>query len=395
VRVAIAKPEWGFRGGFELVVDRVAAILVDAGHQVRWITVDVEQLPRQVYGEAVPHDVWSSALEYFRYLSLVEAFSRTAGEAAWADVVLCTQPGSWAVPHMHKLALFYHHLRVFYDLSERYVDAGFVDPRYHRLATAEVQAIDAGLLDGVTHFLTPSDEVRSRLARFNGGAAERCSPFLAGPIAERDPSRPASSGVRRHVLCVSRHEWPKRTELLVPLAHALPGVDVVSVGSGGRLPNLVAAEARLQATGLVADGEDCWLPAQVGAPPPGARPSTNLHLLGRVGEDDLERLYRTALCVVAPALAEDYGLTAIEAFTHGTPVIACTDGGGLAETVVDGVNGLLVEPTGAAMADAVRRLLADDDLAATLQDGARESAERLTWSQAAQQLLAGLEEATA
>ena len=77
--------------------------------------------------------------------------------------------------------------------------------------------------------------------------------------------------------------------------------------------------------------------------------------------DELGALYRGALCVVAPALDEDYGLTALEAMLHGKPVIVCRDGGGLADLVEDGVTGIVVEPDGPSIAAAVASLTADPE----------------------------------
>jgi glycosyltransferase involved in cell wall biosynthesis len=76
---------------------------------------------------------------------------------------------------------------------------------------------------------------------------------------------------------------------------------------------------------------------------------------------------------------------------HGRPVVVCSDGGGLAELVDDGETGLVVEPTPAAIAAAVTRLHADDDLASRLGRNGRERAAQLTWSRAAGQLLTAVE----
>ncbi|MBA2283697.1 MAG: hypothetical protein H0W25_21020, partial [Acidimicrobiia bacterium] len=246
MRIGIAKPEWGFRGGFEFVLDRIVDQLSAAGHDVVWLTIDAAaagQPPHAAFGMAIPDDVWANAVEYFRYLTMVERFG--ALDASGTDVLLCTQPGSWAVEHPRKLALFYHHLRVFYDLAETYVDAGFSDPVFHDPCTAEVRSLDAPLIDGVRHFLTPSGEVDARLATFNGIGADRRSPFLAG-FAFRDgrgvAARPSDG--TGHVLSVSRHEWPKRTELVVATAHHLRAagveVEVKVVGGGGRLEHAKA-----------------------------------------------------------------------------------------------------------------------------------------------------------
>ena len=86
--------------------------------------------------------------------------------------------------------------------------------------------------------------------------------------------------------------------------------------------------------------------------------------------------------MVAPAYEEDYGLTPVEAMRHGRPVVICHDGGGLAELVDDGVHGLVVEPTGRAIAEAVERLVADPALAAELGANGRARAASIDWAHA-------------
>ena len=117
----------------------------------------------------------------------------------------------------------------------------------------------------------------------------------------------------------------------------------------------------------------------------------NVRFAGRVPAAELDRLYRHALCVVAPAHHEDYGLTAIEAMAYGKPVIVCSDGGGLADFVEDGVNGFVVEPEPAAIAAAVQRLVDDRGLAERLGRAARERAQEFTWENAMRQFDAAVE----
>jgi glycosyltransferase involved in cell wall biosynthesis len=63
----------------------------------------------------------------------------------------------------------------------------------------------------------------------------------------------------------------------------------------------------------------------------------------------------------------------VEALAAGTPVIS-TATGGVAEVVADGVNGLLVPPgDSAALAAAIRRYFADDELRSRLRAAAASS----------------------
>ena len=67
---------------------------------------------------------------------------------------------------------------------------------------------------------------------------------------------PADDG-RRHVLCVSRHEFPKRTELFVAAAHQLPEVPAICVGSGNRLGFVQRIDRHLD-RGATIEAEELW-----------------------------------------------------------------------------------------------------------------------------------------
>jgi glycosyltransferase involved in cell wall biosynthesis len=99
---------------------------------------------------------------------------------------------------------------------------------------------------------------------------------------------------------------------------------------------------------------------------------------GRVGPDVLSALIDEARVVVVPSEWYENGPYAvIEAFAHARPVIASRMGG-LPELVVDGVNGITVEPgSSSGIAEAIDRLLGDPDLWRRLAAGAlRTAAER-------------------
>jgi glycosyltransferase involved in cell wall biosynthesis len=78
----------------------------------------------------------------------------------------------------------------------------------------------------------------------------------------------------------------------------------------------------------------------------------------------VELLNRSLMMLYAPRL-EPFGLTPLEANACGVPVVAVAEGG-IRETVLDGINGLLVEPDETAMARAVERLRDDRDYARRL-----------------------------
>ncbi|MCE5198713.1 MAG: glycosyltransferase family 4 protein [Armatimonadota bacterium] len=77
---------------------------------------------------------------------------------------------------------------------------------------------------------------------------------------------------------------------------------------------------------------------------------------------DTPRLLASTNIFVMPSLSEGLGVAALEAMAAGKPVIASAVGG-LRESVVDGVTGYHVPPADPrALADAIRKLLADPNI---------------------------------
>ena len=87
-----------------------------------------------------------------------------------------------------------------------------------------------------------------------------------------------------------------------------------------------------------------------------------VRLLGAVPRSELPNWYRSATVVACTPWYEPFGLTPLEAMACGVPVVAYAVGG-LTETIVDKVTGVLVSPGQIhALAVALRRLLADEAL---------------------------------
>lgn len=119
--------------------------------------------------------------------------------------------------------------------------------------------------------------------------------------------------------------------------------------------------------------------------------SDDVRFAGAVPDAALAGLYRRAAVVAVPsvevtcygrtiAVSELLGLTAIEAMASGTPVVASRLGG-LAEVVVDGETGFLVEPGNTGELGArLEALLNEPERARRMGDAARRLVlERYTW----------------
>lgn len=397
LRIAFLKPEYGVAGGLEAVVGQLEAVARADGHEVARLGVDMRPPRAAVAGLDIPRPVWDAAPEYFPYLAGRAEFDRI--DVRRFDLVVSTQAPSFSVEHPHHLSVFYHHHRVYYDLEEVYLRAGFApDETVHREAGKLIRELDQPCLDRVGWFLAGSATVADRLARFNG--LRNTSVFHAGLIVgpEGDRPRPAASPGSGAVLSVGRHEFPKRTELVVAAAHLLPEIDVALVGTGGREAWAKALDHRLATTdadpAALTDAETwCNTGRDAPAVPEGHR--SNVEFAGRVSNADLAQRFADAPCVVAPAHQEDYGLTAIEAMAQGKPVIVCSDGGGLTELVEHERTGLIVAPTPSAIAAAVEQLTSDRELAAELGANGRVRAAELSWEAAADEWRAGIEQVLA
>ncbi|MEX2292749.1 MAG: glycosyltransferase family 4 protein [Acidimicrobiales bacterium] len=385
LRIAVVKPDFGVAGGFERLLDRLLDHLRSQGHRPHIVAVDARRRPTEVWGLPIDDHKWVRHPELFHYLGLTEAIRRL--DLSRYDIALSTQPPSFLAPHPRTVALFYHQARVFYDLAEPWVAAGFGEAELHHEAVEAVRAVDQAHLGGVVHWLAGSEECQRRLAEYWSivdSPTTRVSVLHAGPDLRAWPS-PKGYQAAGPVVCVSRHEWPKRTELVVAAAHLLPDVPVEILGGGGRLPVLTSLDAQLAQGSLDPEAiDDAALWANRGHVDPAFEPVTGagragLTIAGAVSNRRRDRAYDAASAVVAPAYREDYGLTAVEAMAWGRPVIVCRDGGGLVELVEGTGTGLVVEPTAGAIAAAIRSLRADPQQAAQMAARAREVASEFTW----------------
>jgi len=103
---------------------------------------------------------------------------------------------------------------------------------------------------------------------------------------------------------------------------------------------------------------------------------------GFVGDDELVRLYRSALALVMPSHEEGFGLPAAEAMAHGTAVIT-SQAAALVEITGDAA--LHVDANDPrALADAMLRVADDRELRETLGMSGIDRAQLFTWSRCAE-----------
>jgi glycosyltransferase involved in cell wall biosynthesis len=188
------------------------------------------------------------------------------------------------------------------------------------------------------------------------------------------PARAAAERTPYPSVCVLGRLVPhKRVELALEAAarirRHLPGLRVMVVGQGYWEPRLREAVARL---GL----EDA------------------VELLGWLDEEAKQRVLASSWVLAMPSLKEGWGLAVVEAAAAGTPTVAFRAAGGVLESVVHGVTGLLADDP----EEFTRHLawmLLNRHLRQRLGEAARAHAARYTWSQSVAGFAGVLEEVVA
>jgi glycosyltransferase involved in cell wall biosynthesis len=192
---------------------------------------------------------------------------------------------------------------------------------------------------------TCTDEVRE-LARL-GVPASRVHVVPCGVDVDhfrpvRRAAGPFPRRQRHRLLCLGRLVERKGLDTVVTALVDLPGTELLVAGG----PDAGALGDDPEASRLTAHA------ARLGV-------ADRVHLLGCVGHDDVPALVSSADLVVATPWYEPFGIVPLEAAACGVPVVGSAVGG-LLDSVVDGVTGVLVPPRDAgALARAVRDLLAD------------------------------------
>ncbi len=183
-----------------------------------------------------------------------------------------------------------------------------------------------------------------------------------------EPWRDAAGDRSRPVILSVARQYPRKNtrtllRALPRVAEAVPDVRLRVVGGGPELDALRKLARRL---GL----------------------GDRVRLLGAVAEDrQVREEYARASCFCLPSLQEGFGIVFLEAMATGLPVVAGR-AGAVPEVVPDGEAGVLVEPTDPeALADALVRVLTDDELARRLGHAGRERAGGFTPEASARRFL--------
>jgi glycosyltransferase involved in cell wall biosynthesis len=187
-----------------------------------------------------------------------------------------------------------------------------------------------------------------------GRRVDEVQPMPLGAVG--GPARAPRGPVPGQLALVARLTAQKRVELAIE-ALALLAADGVParlriVGDG---PARAGLERLAAARGLTAD----------------------VAFEGQVPTTRVAAFLAEAEVALFPAVGEGFGLAAVEALEQGTPVVACTDGGGVRDVLAESGAGRVVTPSAAAIAEAIRELLGDPSARAAAREAGRRWRARL------------------
>lgn len=347
-------------GGVEEHVRHAAAELRRAGHEVVvWAVDQSDDVPDQVDGIRVrylpcplPSRTVPALLRWASSIPRAWAAWEAARRADRPEIIHihCYGPnGVYAsqLARLHRLALVYsHHGETFMDANAVFETSALL----RRSLRATLR--QAGAVTSCSAFAAAD------LARFGYSAAAVQVVYNGVDLDEPVGALPAGLPAR-YVAGIGRLVANKGFDSLVRafamLVDAdLDGVDLVIAGTGPERDPLAT------------------LAAQLGV-------AERVHLVGALARPEVGSVLQAAELLVVPSRIEAFGITVLEGWRAGVPVLA-TRRGGPAEFVEDGRTGLLVDPEDpSSIADAMRRVLADPLLSSQLAGAGRASVAEFTW----------------
>lgn len=220
-----------------------------------------------------------------------------------------------------------------------------------------------------TNLIADSEATKKDLITYYGTPAEKITVVYPGYDTTLKPIRHPNG------------RWPVRQK------YNLPDRFILHVGTlqpRKNLEMLIEAYDPTQVS-LVLAGRRGWLADPIYE----KGKAKGVLFLDYVDDEDLAALYSMAVAYVAPSLYEGFGFPILEAMACGTAVI-CSDAGSLPEVTGDAA--LVLPPNNPqAWAEAIRRVVTDEDVRRNLiMKGYRNTA-RFSWPKAAQQTLAVIE----
>ena len=352
-------------GGSETYLQRIGALLARSGVEVTLRTARYPGAPRRevVDGVRVSRGGGRYTVYIFAGLAMVAArFGLGPLRRVRPDVVIDTQNG---VPFLARLvfgrrvAVLVHHChREQWPVAGRFVGrlGWFVEsrlsPRLHR----RNQYVTVSLPSA--RDLTDLGVDAGRIAIVRNGL-DTVPPDTLGTTRSVTPRAVVLSRLVPH------KQIEDALDAVALLRPRVPELQLDVVGGGWWQDRLVERAAQLGITDAV-----------------------TFH--GHVDDAAKHALVQRSWVHILPSRKEGWGLAVIEAAQHSVPTIGYRSSGGLTDSIVDGVTGVLVDDHHD-LVDRLEQLLGDPVLRAELGAKAQARSREFTWQQSAAAMLAVLE----
>ncbi|HZE68550.1 MAG TPA: glycosyltransferase family 4 protein [Pyrinomonadaceae bacterium] len=321
MRILIATIQVPFiRGGAEIHAEGLHAALRAAGHQAEIIAVPFKWYP--------PEKVLDHMLAC-RLLDLSEVMGTPV------DLLIGLKFPAYLIPHDNKVLWILHQFRTAYELWDHPLGDLIHEPNGIEVRDA-IREADRQILSEARRVFSNSANVAARLKFYCG--------FEASPLYHPPPGAEEfySADAEDFFFFPSRLCLPKRQSLVLEaLALTRHPIRVVFAGAADEGDYLTELTKLADHLGL----------------------ETRVEWLGYIADDRKRELYAKALAIIYPPIDEDFGYVTLEGMLARKPVVVCSDSGGPLEFVRHEQNGLIVEPTPQALAQALDRVW-DDRLTA-------------------------------
>ncbi|MCW5770576.1 MAG: glycosyltransferase family 4 protein [Rhodospirillaceae bacterium] len=331
-------------GGGRFIVDWLVERLRTQGHRVEKIYLPFLDDPSSMLDQCLA----------YRLIDL----------AASADRLIAIRPPAHIIPHPNKVLWFIHHFRGFYDMWDTVYRPVPADrPESHALRRRIWDMDDAALREA-RRILTISRVVAKRLNDFNRVESEVVYPPLNRPEQFR------CDDYGDEILCFSRVEYHKRQDLLVEaMRHVKTPVTLRLCGTG------LTPAYRDDLVGMI---ERYALHDKV---------TFDYRWVSEA--EKIDRFARALAIAYVPSDEDGVGYPALEAAPARKPVVTTTDSGAVVELLEDGVNGHVVPPDPAAIADAFDRLYFDRARARRMGEAhaAHVAGMNITWDRVLERML--------
>ena len=352
-------------GGSETYLQRIGALLADSGVEVTLRTARYPGAPRREVVDGVTISRGGGSYTVYIWAGLAMVFARIGLgplRRVRPDVVIDTQNG---VPFLARLAfgqrvavLVHHCHRQQWPVAGRFVGRlgwlveSWLSPRMHR----RNQYVTVSLPSA--RDLADLGVDAGRIAVVRNGLDEAPPQTLTG-------DRSAEPKVVVLSRLVPHKQIEDALDAVARLRSRVAGLHLDIVGGGWWHDRLVERADRL-----------------------GIADAVTFH--GHVDDFTKHAVVQRSWIHLLPSRKEGWGLAVIEAAQHGVPTIGYRSSGGLTDSVIDGVTGVLVDDHGELM-DRLERLLTDQTLRDELGAKARARSRDFSWPQSAAAMRSVLE----